>query len=134
MTPRLLALSCIAVVSSCGSAFGFTRPGTAPEPNSSDDVIVTKFLYDSAGRVKDTIDNKAIVSRSEFDAMGRVTKLTENYIDGTPGDDNDRITLYTYNADGPIVTQTADMPSGTDDQVTKYVYSSELTDKDCLNR
>ena len=45
------------------------------------------------------------VSRREYDAMGRVTKLTENYIDGTPGDDNDRITLYTYNADGQIVTQ-----------------------------
>ena len=99
MTSRLLAMSCIAAVASCGSAYGFTRPGTAPEPNSSDDVIVTKFVYDSAGRVKDTIDNKAIVSRSEFDAMGRVTKLTENYIDGTPGDDNDRITLYTYNAE-----------------------------------
>ena len=105
MKSWILSLSCVVSIVCCGSAFGFTRPGTAPEPNSSDDVIVTKFVYDSAGRVKDTIDNKGIVSRREYDAMGRVTKLTENYIDGTPGDDNDRITLYTYNADGQIVTQ-----------------------------
>src|SRR5690606_4538435 len=100
-----------------GSAF--SRPGTPPEPDSSDDVIVHKTTFDLSGQVFQTIDNRGIVTRYTHDAAGRRTAVIENYVDGTPGPDEDRTTLYTYTADGQIATLTAKMPSGTNDQVTR---------------
>lgn len=110
-----------------GSAF--TRPGTPPEPNTSDSYIVEKTLYDASARVKDRIDNRGIVTRFEYDALGRRTKQIENYIDGVSGNDNDRTTTSAYNADGNVTALTAVMPSGTPSQTTTYIYSALLSDK-----
>lgn len=112
----------------------FTRPGTPPDPNSSDGVIVVKTEYDGAGHAFLTTDNKGIETLRLYDALGRTLTVQENYTgtapsEGTPSDEENRTTRYTYNADSQVVTQTADMPSGTDDQVTKYVYAKELSDK-----
>lgn len=107
----------------------FTRPGTPPEPNTSDNYIVEKTLYDASGRVKDRIDNRGIVTRFEYDGLGRRTKHIENYVDGVPGNDNDRTTTTAYNAAGKITSLTAVMPSGTPSQTTTYIYSALLSDK-----
>ncbi len=119
------------------SAWAFVRPLTPPEPNSSDAVLVSKTEYDAAGRVRDTVDNAGLMVRREYDAAGRVTATIENYVDGTPGGasaagfthDEDRVTRYVYNPGDQVVEQTADLPSGSDDQTTQYVYAAQLSDK-----
>ena len=63
--------------------------------------------------------------RTEYDAMGRRTKVIANYTDGTPGGgthvDEDQTVSYAY-TDGLQVTITADLPSPQTDQVTTYTY------------
>lgn len=106
----------------------YTRPGSAP--SRSDTVLVTNTSYDDANRRVDTTDPRGIVGRTEYDLLGRTTKAVEAYVDGTAhGTDNavDRITLYTYNGNGRVVTLTADLPSGQSDQTTQYVYGSSLS-------
>ena len=121
----LLATACYAAPS-----LGFTRPSMPPEPDSSDDVIVTKYVYDDAGRQQQVIDNLGRQTRREYDAMGRTEKVIENYVDGSPADanpDEDRVTTYTYNAAGQVTEQTADLEGTGNDQTTTYVYSADLT-------
>jgi len=125
----MVALACCVVA---GDAFGFTRPATPPEPNSVDDALVTKYAYNAAGYQHEVIDNADMTTRTEYDALGRPRKVIENYVDGSPetGDaDEDRTTLYAYNAAGQITKQTADLNdfSGSGgDQATHYIHSQEL--------
>jgi RHS repeat-associated protein len=105
-----------------GSAF--SRPSTAP--SSSDTVLVTTSEYDSAGRAYKTTDPAGREDRLEFDDMGRLTKTIQNYTDGNPatgGSDEDVTIERGYNADGALLTLTANNPT-TGDQVTRYVYGT----------
>ncbi len=101
------------------------RPSSAP--NRSDTVLVASTEYDTTGQAYKTIDPKAREDRREFDALGRVTKTIQNYMDGTPGANADQdVTVETaYNADGLVSTLTA-KNSTTGDQVTQYVYGTSL--------
>jgi RHS repeat-associated protein len=103
-----------------GTPTAYTRPGSVP--SRSDAVLVNSYTYNTAGRLSVATDPKGFEDRTEYDLLGRVTKTTEAYSDGTPSDADDRTTLYTYDGVDHVVTLTADMPSGTNDQVTQYVY------------
>ncbi|CAN0349517.1 unnamed protein product, partial [Ectocarpus sp. 8 AP-2014] len=53
------------------NAFGaFTRPATAPEPNTSDNYLISKVEYDDAGRSYINTDNSGKKSRVFYDDMG----------------------------------------------------------------
>jgi RHS repeat-associated protein len=101
-----------------GSAY--TRPSSVPA--RSDTVLVTSYTYDDAGRLQDVTDPKGLITRSEYDALGRTTATIEAYTDGVPSDDDDRITRYTYDGNGNILSLTADLPTGQTDQTTTYTY------------
>ena len=66
-----------------------------------------------------------MVPPTEYDALGRRTKVIANYTDGTPGGgthvDEDQTVSYAY-TNGLQVTITADLPSPQTDQVTTYTY------------
>ncbi|MEM8738824.1 MAG: hypothetical protein AAGG38_10165, partial [Planctomycetota bacterium] len=116
-----------------GTAYGFNRPANPPAPDSTDTALVTRYGYDAAGYQHEVTDNAGTVTRTEYDALGRPRKVIENVVDGSPetGDaDEDRTTLYAYNAAGQITEQTADLndfsPGGGGDQATHYIYSEEL--------
>ena len=79
------------------------------------------------------LDPSDIRTKSEYDALGRTTATIENYIDGTPSDDTDRTTRYTYDGMGNVLTMTADMPSGTNDQTTAYVYGATTASGSDIN-
>jgi RHS repeat-associated protein len=102
-----------------GSAY--TRPSTAPSA-STDTLLLTLYGYNSAGEMESVTDPMGIVSKTFYDALGRQTKTVANYVDGTPSDADDQTTLYTYDGDNHVITLTADMPSGQNDQTTGYVY------------
>lgn len=101
------------------AASAYTRPGSVP--SRSDTVLVTSYSYDSAGRVQDTTDPRGIVTRTAYDMLGRTTQVTEAYTDGSPSAADDRITQYTYDGVGHILTMKAVLPSSTF-QTTQYVY------------
>jgi RHS repeat-associated protein len=98
----------------------YTRPSTAPA--RSDTVLVTSYDYNAAGWVQDATDPRGLVTRTEYDALRRTTKTIEDYTDGTPTNDSNRTTAYTYDGDDHALTVTAVLPSGTPSQTTQYLY------------
>jgi RHS repeat-associated protein len=108
-----------------------SRPTTIPV--RSDTVLVTTTFYNDDGEGWKSIDPAGRDDRVYFDDGGRRTKTIENYDDGDPttgAADKDRTVEYTYNADGLVKTIKARQQSTSDDQVTKYVYGTTLTDSD----
>lgn len=89
-------------------------------PARSDTALVTSYGYDAAGYLQNVTDPRGNVTRSNYDLLGQLTSVTEAYTDGTPSAADDRITRYTYDGIGNVLTMTADLP-GTD-QTTQYVY------------
>ncbi len=98
----------------------WTRPSS---PDSSDAThLVTTYGYDEAGNQDTVTDARGIVTQSYFDALGRTTETIADYTDGTPTSSSNQTTTYTYDGNGDILAQAAVMPSGTNNQVTEYVY------------
>ncbi|MEM1208383.1 MAG: hypothetical protein AAGI54_03865 [Planctomycetota bacterium] len=124
-----------------GAAHAFTRPATPPA--SADDLLVSSFSYDEAGRQFKTTDPSGQVTATYYDDAGRVAFTVENFDNfalsaGLPtntGDatdtSKDRVTAYTYRPDGQQASITAVDPDGdgstTDNQDTYYVYEGDLT-------
>src|SRR5207253_916562 len=98
----------------------YTRPSSVP--SRSDTVLVTGYDYDSAGRLESTTDPRGIVQKNYYDALGRTTKTIANYTDGTPTDNSNVTTEYTYDGSGHTLTIQADLPSSAY-QRTEFVYS-----------
>ena len=102
----------------------FDRDGMSV-PARSDTALRVTYSYNDDGTLKEVTDPKGIVTRTEYDALGRRTKVIANYTDGTPGGgtygDEDQTVSYAY-TDGLQVTITADLPSPQTDQVTTYTY------------
>ncbi len=124
----------VSVGTNGGSAYA--RPGAVP--TRSDDVLVSSYTYTPAGHLYESTDPTGTVTRFEYDDLGRTLTQIESYIDGTPSDEDDRTTRYTYDGLGNLVTLTADLPAGEADQTTEYVYGvtpgsgSDLASNDLL--
>jgi RHS repeat-associated protein len=102
-------------------------------PNTSDDYFATKIEYDSAGRAYRATDNKGHITQTNFDLLGRQTKVIENYTDGTASEtetDTDRTTEWIYDSSGRLSTLRAKNPKGSgngvENQDTKYLYESDI--------
>ena len=109
------------------------NPSSCPAPQSSVNVIVTKYDYTDVSSVTVT-DNDGRDSVTYFNAAGRKTKTVENNVDDTPFDDTDRTTEYEYNAAGQITTLRAVDPTPANNQVTTYTYGGENVDKSPVPR
>jgi RHS repeat-associated protein len=109
----------------------FTRSSTIP--SRSDTVLVQSIEYNSEGESYKSIDPAGKEDRTFYDDAGRVVKTVENYDDGDPtagAADKDRIVEFTYTADGQQKTITAWQQNSANDQVTRYVYGTTLSDSD----
>jgi RHS repeat-associated protein len=98
---------------------GWKDTSTAPTygssaPARSDTALVTSYHYDSEGRQDTVTDPMAIVTKTVYDKLGRVTQKEED--DAGP---TERITAYAYNGQGSLTKITADL---TTDQVTEYIF------------
>jgi len=106
-----------------------------PAPNTSDNVVVAKYVYDAAtGRMTDVYDNKNTRTVRSYDDLGRVTKVVENYDDGTASEtdfDKDRTTQYVFDSKGRLAYLKAvnakGSGNGTEDQKTYYVYGDTVS-------
>jgi YD repeat-containing protein len=105
----------------------FDRDGLSV-PSRSGTALRTTYSYNTDGTLKEVTDPKGIVTRTEYDALGRRTKVIANYTDGTPGGgtngDEDQTVAYGY-TDGLQTSITADLPSPETDQVTTYFYGTQ---------
>ena len=99
----------------------FTRSATIPA--RSDTVLVNSVEFDSAGNVLRTTDPKGIVTRFEYDDLGREVTVIED--DGG----TDRTTRATYTPDGLQATLVAEN-ADTGNQTTTYTYGTTLSDSD----
>jgi RHS repeat-associated protein len=104
----------------------FDRDGLSV-PSRSGTALRTTYTYNTDGTLKEVTDPKGIVTRTEYDALGRRTKVIANYTDGTPGGgshgDEDQTVAYGY-TDGLQTSITADLPSPEADQVTTYTFGT----------
>jgi hypothetical protein len=82
-----------------GSSFTLLNPG-----------LSTLTGYDAAGNVSETIDPKGIVTQYSDDMLGNQTQTIADYTDGTPTNDSNQTTDYTYDGNGDVLTMTAVMP------------------------
>ncbi len=97
-----------------------TRPSGVP--SSSSTKLLTEWAYTIKSQAETMTDPAGIDQRTEYKDWGAVHKTIDNYVDGTPGTDNDRTVERTYNADGQLHKITLKAPAGSSDQVTEYVY------------
>ncbi len=104
----------------------FDRDGLSA-PSRSDTALRTTYTYNDDGTLKEVEDPKGLKTRTEYDALGRRTKVIANYTDGTPGGgtyaDEDQTVAYAY-TDGLQTSITADLPSPETDQVTSYSFGT----------
>jgi RHS repeat-associated protein len=98
----------------------WTRPSS---PDASDaNHLVTTISYNTQGLAQDVTDPRGIDTQTLYDALGRTVETIADYTDGTPTNNSNQTTAYTYDGDGHTLTMTAVMPSGTPSQTTQYVY------------
>ena len=98
----------------------YTRPDSVPP--GSDTVLVTHTDYDTAGRVAAVIDPRGLVTGTTYDLLGRTVQTVAALSgDGTPTDNTNQTTAFTYDGDNHILTETAVLPGGVT-QTTQYVY------------
>ncbi len=98
----------------------------ADPPAGSDIELRTNYSYKNdnnqdTGRLQKVTDPRGIVTKTEYDMLGRTLKTVEAYVDGDPSGGDDRTTEYTYDGSGHVLTLTAKM-TGSDLQKTEYVY------------
>jgi RHS repeat-associated protein len=114
--------------------YDWCRTNNKPEPNSSDNVVVAAYHFDTAGRLDVVTDNMARETHKTFNDLGRVTKVIEHYtgngsVTATSYDFN-RTTEYGFDTAGRLTSLKAYNPNGTEvvTQETKYVYGSTTTE------
>ncbi|TWT37190.1 tRNA(Glu)-specific nuclease WapA precursor [Posidoniimonas corsicana] len=108
---------------------------TAPEPNSSDNYLVTKSVYDprlsDAGRIERQVDNLGRIFETQYDLLDRPIREIRNYNDGAVVETDTRqdiTTAYEYDTLGRLATVTALNAKGSGggvvSQATRYLYES----------
>ncbi|RLE17376.1 MAG: hypothetical protein DRJ50_14150, partial [Actinobacteria bacterium] len=105
----------------------YDRDGIVDAPARSATKLRSTFAYDDDGNRYSATDPKDIEDRVGFDDLGRQTWTARNYEDEVPDageEDRDQIVRFAY-TDGLRTTYTADLPSGSTDQVTTYYYGTD---------
>ena len=97
-------------------------------PSRSDTELLTENTYNDDGEVEKVTDPRNLVAYFEYDAAGRRTKEVRNYDasvnSGNPsGTDDNQTVVYEY-TNGLRTKITADLPSGSTDQETLYIYGT----------
>ena len=94
--------------------------GVAPEPNSSDDYLVTRTVYNpqlsAAGPIVQAVDNAGRIAETQYDLAGRTIRVIQNYQNGTVEEtdtDQDVTVEYEYDTLGRLATTVALNAMGT---------------------
>ncbi len=79
-----------------------------------------------------TTDPRGIVTNDYYDSLGRVTMTIEDYTNGTPTNNTNKTTEYTYDGDGHTLTVKADLPSSAYEE-TEFVYGVTTSGGSAIN-
>lgn len=142
------AIASVAYGTNGGTAVSAPTNGSSP-PSSSDTVLVTSTGYNDAGWADTVTDPRTttlfpsgVVTKTYYDAAGRVTKTIEAYNSSVNGGnptssagytDLNRTTTYTYDGLDHTLTLTAVQPTSgasTPSQTTQYVYGVTTSSSD----
>jgi YD repeat-containing protein len=66
-------------------------------PGRSDALRLTSFAFDASGNIEWITDARGVQTKQAFDALGRVKRRVEGYVDNTPSTTDDQVTDYEYN-------------------------------------
>ncbi len=102
-------------------------------PACSDDVLVTSYTYTPLGLTGTITDAKGIVTKYQYDNLGRTIATIDAYTDGIPTDDSNSTTHYTYDGVGHVTSMTAVAPAGSSSQTTQYVYGVSAANGSTIN-
>lgn len=109
-------------------ASDYNRTSAGSAPSRSDTALRQTTTYNDDGTAQKVEDEKSIVTKWEYDALGRKTKEIRNYNagvnSGLPSGTDDNVTTTWIYVDGLMTALTADVPSGETDQVTTYTYGT----------
>ena len=102
-----------------------TRPATVP--TGTDNILVSRTVYNAAGWVEEGIDPQGTRTRTEYNNLGKVTATVENYTGGAVTADSNKRTEFSYSLDG-LLNMLVAKNSVTGDQVTRWEYGTTLAD------
>jgi RHS repeat-associated protein len=86
------------------------------------------------GRVQSTTDPRALISKTDYDLLGRTLRTIQNFVSFAPSNSADQTTQYTYDGSNHILTLSAVLP-GYVLETTQYTYGvtgSIINSKDLL--
>jgi RHS repeat-associated protein len=90
--------------------------------------VVSQSQGGDSGRVQKVTDPRALISKTDYDAMGRTLRTVENFSAFAPSDTADRTTEFTYDGSSHVLTRNAKL-SNTSNEVTSYTYG--VTNSNC---
>jgi RHS repeat-associated protein len=90
--------------------------GTSPSVS-----VTTSSVGGDAGRVQTTTDPRGIVSKTDYDLLGRTVRTVQAFTNFVPSGSDNAITEFTYDGDAHTLTVQADQPNGAFEQ-TQFVY------------
>ncbi len=67
-------------------------PGAQPPQQIPSNALTARYTYDNAGNLLTTTDPRGVVTRTERDALGRVTREVDGYVNNVTSPTSDRIT------------------------------------------
>jgi RHS repeat-associated protein len=89
---------------------------------SDDTHLLAAYGYDAAGFQSTITDPRRIVTKTLRDALGRPTSVIADYTDGTPTNNSNQTTDFTYDGIGHVLSKTLVQPAGTPSETTAYLY------------
>src|SRR5262249_38380217 len=98
-----------------GNGAGLTG-GTSPSVS-----ITGPPLGGDAGRVQQTTDPRGIITKTDYDWLGRTVRTVEAFSTFVPATNADKTTEYTYDGSSQMLTLQADLVGGTYEK-TQFVY------------
>jgi RHS repeat-associated protein len=102
--------------------------------NSPSVSVGTTSQGGDTGRVQSVTDPRALISKTDYDLLGRTIRTIQNFVAFAPSNSADQTTQYTYDGSNHILTLSAVLP-GSVLETTQYTYgvsSSIISSNDLL--
>src|SRR5579884_4168059 len=99
----------------------WTRPGTVPSSSATLLVTTYAYTYYAAGLYVETHDPLGIDTHTNYDNLGRLTRIIQNYTGQAETTESDVSTNYYYDGNNNVTYVQANEPGGAY-QETRYLY------------
>jgi YD repeat-containing protein len=115
-----------------------TGNGAGLTGGSSPSVAISETsVGDDNNLQQQVIDPRSIVSKTDYDMLGRTVDTIQDFVSFAPSNSSDRTTSYQYDGDNNVTFETANLPARAI-ETTEYVYGvtpttgSDITSNDLI--